>query len=219
MIGANDTSGPAAAVPPAAAWFVEPRDRARVAVPFFLAHLIIPTVNLLVVQSLIAAGATGASLGLFSLVNSLFWGAALSGAQAWILRRHVPASSWFWWTAGSIFVVGFVDLAMNVMVFAAFRLDPLSYYRYVLPILRWLLIASAQWLVLTRLVRSAGLWIAATVFAIAAIVVLQNGLTTAGYGGVLRLPLGGLTIGAVQCWCLLQFRRRGAPAAPAAAPV
>jgi len=198
------------------AWFIEPRDRVRVLVPFLLAHLIIPTVNVLIVQSLIASGATGASLGFFSLVNSMVWGVVVSGAQGWILRRHVPAQAWFWWTAGSIFVVGFGDLVVNMVVFAAFRLDPLTYYRFVLPILRWVIIASAQWMVLRRLVRSAGLWIASTAFAIGAVVVLQSAAQTAGFAMLLRFPIGGLAIGAVQCWCLLQFRRHAAagPAAP-----
>jgi hypothetical protein len=201
------------------AWFIEPRDRIRVLVPFLLCHLVIPAANLLLVQSIVTSGAAGAGLGFLFMIFSFFWGAVTSGVQALILRRHVPAAAWFWCTAGTIVAFGILDTMLSSLVLPSLRIDPPTYYRFALPVLRWLAIASAQWLILDRLVRPAGLWIAATVFAVAAYVVLQNALLTAGFRGVVMLPWGGLAVGGAQCWCLLQFRRRDAAAPAANTPV
>src|SRR5262249_51346304 len=88
--------------------------------------------------------------------------------------------------------------------------DVRLYYGIALPILRWLIISSSQWLVLRPIVRSAALWIAASVFSVALYVVLQNALITAGQANLLIFPWGGFTIGAARSLCLLQFIRRNA---------
>jgi hypothetical protein len=220
----DETPAPAAAAPETAqpravAWFVEPRDRTRVLVLFMLTHMVIPTVSSIIVRSIVTSGRSPANLGLLFLVNSLIWGAALSGMQAFVLRRYVPAAAWFGLTAASIVAVGILDFMLGQLLVGTIGVDAQLYYGIVMPILRWLVISSSQWLVLQPRVKSAALWIAASVFSVALYVVLQRALITAGQGNVLIFPWGGFTIGAAQCWCLLQFTRRDGTRPAEAAPV
>ena len=175
-----------------------------------LTHLVIPTISSLIIRSIIASGAAPARLGFLSLVNSFIWGVALSGLQALVLRAYVPAAAWFGLTAGAIAAVGVLDFILGQFLVVMMGVDVRLYYGIALPILRWLIISSSQWLVLRPIVRSAALWIAASVFSVALYVVLQNALITAGQANLLIFPWGGFTIGAAQSWCLLQFIRRNA---------
>jgi hypothetical protein len=210
------TPGPVADAPPVAAvaepfptdtrnWLIEPRKRIGVIALYLIAQLVIPYITSLVNAAIVSVPASRASLGLVVSATSFVSWLVLSGVQAFVLRKYLPAGSWFGMTVAGVFVALLVDafLASTVLVQFGF-----GAYRVVSPICRWILISSSQWLVLRSRVRQAEFWIMASVGAAFGAAFLLNAAIDAGPRAILVLPWIGLSVGAAQSWCLVQFKRR-----------
>jgi hypothetical protein len=186
-------------------WLIDPEKRIAVIALYLIAQLVIPYVTSLVNAAIVGGSASRATLGLVVSVTSLVSWLVLSGVQSFVLRKYLPAGSWFGMTVAGVFAALVVDAFLASIVLVQFGF---SAYRVASPICRWILISSSQWLVLRSRVRQAEFWIMASVGAAFGAAFLLSAAIDAGPRAILVLPWIGLSVGAAQSWCLVQFKRR-----------